>query len=641
MTGFQGALSIAVREPDAHWDGQRALFSMVVGAPTQRFERGEYYWQLYEIENLGPNDTPTITKISGQPIDYNNVAPTYTTDDQIIFVSDQPRQGQRHLYPQRDEYEMAASTTGLWKLNPRTEELTILNHTPSGAFSPLVDSFGRVVFVRWDHLQRDLLADADSGPTNKHGTFTYADETENAAKTTEPSEIFPEPRPPRTDLLAGTNLRGHSFNLFFPWMINPDGTGEETLNHIGRHELRAFIGETFVDDDNVTEFIGARSGRQNQNSILNFLQIAEDPNQPGRYLGTDCVEFGANSAGQIVALRLPPGSAPDQFEVEYVTARDTRSVEGGANDSGKYRNPTPLSSGVLLAAHSPSTQPDENRGSRARPRPSYQFRIRALSPANAGFEAAGFLTSGINKRISYFDSDVEVVYDGQLWELDPVELRPRQRPAGLTAVLDEQERGVFADLAIDVATFTQYLLERDLAVIVSRNVTSRDRLDHQQPNNLRVVGNGGDGVESIGESGKVYDVASLQLFQADQVRGFGGIDTPAPGRRVLARLLNDPAAVAENTFLAAENSPRAVAVAADGSVAAFVPARRAMSWQLLSPSGEPVVRERYWVTFQAGEIRVCGSCHGVSTADQLGRTQIDTRPQALRELLQRWAGRQQ
>ena len=34
MTGFQGADSIAVRDPAVHWSGDKALFSMVIGAPT-------------------------------------------------------------------------------------------------------------------------------------------------------------------------------------------------------------------------------------------------------------------------------------------------------------------------------------------------------------------------------------------------------------------------------------------------------------------------------------------------------------------------------------------------------------------------------------------------------------------------------
>ena len=33
-SGFQGATSIAVRQPAVHWSGTKAIFSMVVGAPT-------------------------------------------------------------------------------------------------------------------------------------------------------------------------------------------------------------------------------------------------------------------------------------------------------------------------------------------------------------------------------------------------------------------------------------------------------------------------------------------------------------------------------------------------------------------------------------------------------------------------------
>jgi len=31
-------------------------------------------------------------------------------------------------------------------------------------------------------------------------------------------------------------------------------------------------------------------------------------------------------------------------------------------------------------------------------------------------------------------------------------------------------------------------------------------------------------------------------------------------------------------------------------------------------AGTPVVRERYWLTFQPGEVRVCAACHGVGSA---------------------------
>jgi hypothetical protein len=79
-----------------------------------------------------------------------------------------------------------------------------------------------------------------------------------------------------------------------------------------------------------------------------------------------------------------------------------------------------------------------------------------------------------------------------------------------------------------------------------------------------------------------------------------------------------------------------VVVAPDGSVAAFVPANRAMTWQLVSPTGVPVVRERYWITFQPGEIRVCTSCHGLNDMDQAHQSAPTNPPQALLQLLAHW-----
>ena len=37
LTGFQGASAIAVRDPAVSWDGTKAIFSMVVGAPTKQY----------------------------------------------------------------------------------------------------------------------------------------------------------------------------------------------------------------------------------------------------------------------------------------------------------------------------------------------------------------------------------------------------------------------------------------------------------------------------------------------------------------------------------------------------------------------------------------------------------------------------
>ncbi len=49
-----------------------------------------------------------------------------------------------------------------------------------------------------------------------------------------------------------------------------------------------------------------------------------------------------------------------------------------------------------------------------------------------------------------------------------------------------------------------------------------------------------------------------------------------------------------------------------------------------------MVRERYWLTFQPGEIRSCASCHGVNRHDQTGNPPPMNEPEALRSLLRSW-----
>lgn len=634
MEGMQLDQAIAVRDPSVHWDGQKAICSMVIGAPMQQFQVKDFVWQLYEITGLGKNQTPVITKVPNQPPDYNNVSPLYGTDDRILFTSDRPRSGERHLHPQHDEYESTAVVSGLWSLNSSNGDLFLLNHAPSGNFTPIVDSFGRVVFTQWDHLKRDQQADADKYGSGTNGTFTWVSEAANAQKnaTLIGSEVFPEPRVDQE--VAGTNMNKHDFNQFSPWTILEDGTESETLNHLGRHELHSYLPSSLNDDQNVIEFFGQLT-RFNQNAITNLFQIKEDPLKPGRYYGVDATEFGTRAAGQIVSLDSPPSQNADQIAVTYVTHRDTSGFNEdnqppAPNHSGHYRDPLPLSDGTLITAHTAETRAEGPTGN---PNPSrYDFRLKTTKVLPNGFRGANQpLTAGLNKTISYWDPDKKLTYSGNLWELQPVEVKPRTRPAKLTLALPSPEQQVMQQLGIDLAALRAYLVQNDLALAVTRNVTTRDDFDKQQPFNLRVP----VGVQHVGTNGKIYDVQHLQFFQADQVRGIGGINNPRPGRRVLARALHDNGALASN-----KPNPTgpagSVKIAADGSAAAFVPARRARSWQLTDPQGTPVVRERYWVTFQPGEVRVCTSCHGINEKDQAGQTAPTNQPLALLELLQYW-----
>ena len=638
--GSQNTNGIAVRQPCVYWSGDKAVFSMVVGAPKFQYDYSDTgVWQLYEITNfLNSNTVPIITKIPNQPTNFNNISPIYGSDDRIIFTSDRPRGGEAHLYPQLDEYEEAPTVTGLWSLQPTNGDLFLINHTPSGAFSPLLDSAGRIIFSRWDHLQRDQQADTDwVHGTITYGAFNWSDESSNSIATTNQTEVFPEPRTVRTDLLAGTGLAGNVFNQFFPWMINQDGTAEETLNHVGRHELGgSYASGAFMNNPNV-EDLYYFGGNYNTNTVGNFLMTREDPRTPGLFYGIDAPEFGSHSGGQIVSLTGATNLNAFYMKINFLTPLSTRTPAADANSipsdhSGLYRHPLMTTDGFFLAAHSSYKLSEPNLGTTAFPTTPYDFRLKFLTITNGYYAPGTPLTPGLTNRATYWSPDNFVTQTNILWELDPVEVVARPRPAPLTETMEAPERAAFATAGVDIGAFQNYLRTHQLALIVSRDLTTRDQADHQQPFNLRVAGTSH---QTIGAAGKIYDIAWLQLFQADQLRSlnYGNTNSPRAGRRVIAQHLHDPAA--DNPPLA--GAPLAsVPLAADGSQAALVPARRALSWQLTDTNNVGVVRERYWLTFAPGEIRTCTSCHGINTADQSGHATPTNTPLALISLLNYW-----
>ncbi len=643
-SGLQGANAIAVRQPSVSWCGMKAVFSMVHGAPLAGDDSARF-WQLYEVTGFAPGETVQITKVANQPANANNVSPCYASNGRILFASDRPRNGQPHLYPQLDEYEEIPTNTGLWSLNPQNGNLHILNHSPSGVFHPFVDSYGRIVFTRWDHLERDQQTDLEILGQGFYGTFNYSDESAFAFDTGSNAEVFPEPRtqwisfvnnnPGYTGPLNGwePHLIGQAQNHFLPWTMNQDGTEEETLNHIGRHELFGSFPKSRNDDSNIQTFFQFPPQVANFQIVDNLMQLSEDPNAPGSYYGVDAREFFTHSAGQIVHVRAPKGQSANNMQVTYITHRETHTTDEtpGPEHTGLYRNPIRMSDGIGVVVHTSDTVKDDNIGTSAAPRSRYEFRLKVLVPYDGHFRAGPPLTSGLSKSLEWWDPFVKLSYSGDLWELDPAEVAPRPVPPVPTPSLPGPELQALADEGVALQDLVAWLKSRDLALFVSRNVTTRDANDKQQPYNLRVPG----GVQTVGTGGKVYDVEHLQIFQGDQVRGLQNPPFLAPhltgGRRVLAQELHDSDAINPPNPTGPGGSVR---VAPDGSVAALVPARRAMAWQLTDGEGDAVVRERYWVTFQPGEVRTCFSCHGVNGQDQSGSPPPTNKPQALKTLLQ-------
>jgi hypothetical protein len=606
VEGLQGANAIAVREPTVHWDGTRAVFSMIVGGSPSQYVAPTAKWQLYEVRNLGAGQTAVITKVANQPTGYNNVSPLYTSDDRILFTSDRPRGGEAHLYPQLDEYESTPTITGIYSLNPSTGALAILNHTPSGAFTPIIDSFGRVIFTRWDHLQRDQQADGGT-----YGAHNYASEAASAAKLSLQPEVFPESRLGMNSTFG--NVAGFTYNLFTPWQMNQDGTEELTLNHIGRHELSfGYLTRSFTTDASLQEFSNTAliANKKFIRMDGGLFHVREDPREPGTYYAIYAREFGTASSNQIVRFTGSPSLDPEQMTVVDASP----SGDSGSLPGGRFRNPLPMTGGQMVATYTAS----------ATVQPGVQFRLHQLATgANGLFTGGTALTPGIVKNVSWWNPDVRVTYSGALWELDPVEVVARARPSAGKPLLEAPEKSVLTEELVDEAALRGWLASNKLALIVTRNQTSRDRADRQQPFNLRVPG----GVRTTGDSGRVYDIAHYQIFQGDQVRAY----TIEAGRRVLAQ----PASTSYNPPNAG-GPAGSVRIASDGSTAAFVPANRALTWQTTDAGGNAVVRERVWVTMQPGEIRTCGGCHGENSRNQAGQAEPTNKPEALRELLRHW-----
>lgn len=642
---LQGNKSIAVRQPSVHWSGNKAVFSMVVGAPVKDWDITLFYWQLYEVTGLGKGETAQITKVPHQPQPYNNISPIYGSDNRIIFTSDLPHNKKKHLYPQLDEYENATVVTGLWSLDPATGDLKLIQHSPSGSFYPSIDSYGRIIFTRWDHLQRDQQADLDRAG-QPYGTFNYSSEDSTAVPMNDRTDLFPEPRSVLNPDYDST-MALHTFNHFFPWEINQDGTEEETVNHVGRHEFGgSYSNQSFLKDNNLNYLIPKESVIKNRKylqSDAGTFHITEDPNNPGVYYATNAREFSRETAGQIVKFTGAKGMNPEDMEILEITHPVTAfSAEDGQtpnpNHSGHYKNPLPLSDGQLIVSHTQNNFVNKNLGNDQFPKPRYNFRLKTVKDTVIGGKtykiSDRLLTAGIVRTLQYYNGNNYLVSrTDTLWELDAAEVRPRSVPPMKTETpLATPEQQVFAEENVNEQQFRSWMKQKNLALIVSRNVTTRDRTDVSQPFNLQVPG----GVMSAPLGGKVYDVNFMQLFQADLRRGQGGAGghtTPRAGRRVLATPMHDGI---ENNPPAGAAPAGSVKLGLDGSMASLVPAQRAMTWQLSDPAGKGVVRERYWITFQPGEIRTCASCHGVNAKDQMGSLKPQNKPEALRTLLKHW-----
>jgi hypothetical protein len=652
----EGDKPIAVRQPTIHWDGKKILFSMLIGGPKERFDRAENRrWQIYEATGLEENEQVEIRKIPHQSEKYNNFSPIYGVSDDIFFISDAPLYGMEHTYPQLDEYESAPTNTGVWKIDTNIGKLSMVEHSPSGVFDLHIDSFGRILFTKWDHLKRDQQADTDRYMNGAFNSFDFPDETKAAQKIIYPPfneagkliadnrgvlyGVFPEARDAR-DPTKDPNESLNNFNQFSLWQINEDGSAEETMNHVGRHEFGGtYMPPNFLDDDNLKDTlpqdIPNKTMRDTFTGSAGIFQLKEDMDNPGTYLGTYTLEFGREASGRIVEFTMPPGKNPAEVVITDYTNKTLdyfpeETSEKLQTMTGHFRNPLRLADRSILVSHTDEFRTNEETSDDPMvTKPRYLFQLKKLihNPVDVDMIAGPSLTGGIMKNVSWWtDDDKPKSYSGLLDETDAVELRARPRPEKKLMATNPIEKSVIAEEGVDEDNLQQWMKEKNLALIVSRNVTMRDKADIGQPYNLRIPG----GVENIPTDGKIYDIAKMQFFQGELTRSYANRE----GRRVYARPIRNTEHTPDVEKFFAENGR--VQLGLDGSMAAFVPAGRALSWQITDPNNKAIIRERVWVSFAPGEIRTCTACHGINSTTHNNLPEPTNKPEALRSLLKLW-----
>ena len=635
---------VAVREPSVSWDASKALVSMVVGCGN------DAHWQIYEVEGLQQGQAVKFTHLV-QP-EFNNLSPIYSPEgdgtEQIIYSSDMSWHGPTALHLKCiDEYEEHQGTCGLFKLD-RVGNVTNLDPSPSGSFTPTIDSFGRVIFTRWDHLINDQQ---EEDSKHRLELFNWLSEDMNAPTervanaTTVVHSVFPERK-----FAAEEGFAPHDQNVFLAWQLNVDGTAGETLNHFGRQELifipPARSGET-------AQKLGLQENLS-ANTLEIFRFLREDPTTPGRYFALVSPEFGTCGGGAVVTIDSAPDVLPNDVKISYVTDPDTAN----AGTQPLFRTPLPAANGELWASVSVSHKIVSSKAQ------GCDYRLARMVEQGDHFVAANHVTPG---------AGLQRILDGELrtlWEWEAVEVRARTKPApAVESPLEAGEMQAFEAVfgagngQQGLNAFRTFLKQNKLALAVVRNATWRQRDDLQQPFNLSVLGSE-IVTKRTGSKADVLDIDHLQIFTGQQLRGFdkesneGGLENY---RRVLAQPAHE--ILVEDNFGQPRNVnvPAAMGVPAgatkisteDGSVAFIVEANRPTAWQTIDSTkpGSPllrtdgVVRERYWIGFQPGEMRMCPACHGGLDRDQAqnGKTFAELKAlgnesgkatQALVELLQ-------
>ena len=175
----------AVRDPQVHYDGEKILFSYRKG--------GTHSYNLYEIQSDGSG----LRQITSGA--WDDIEPTYLPDGDIMFCSSRSK---RYIGC------WLAHTATLHRCDPSGQDIRMVS---SGSFTentPAVLHDGRVLYTRWEYVNRDAVSFHHLWTVNPDGTgqMVYFGNMHLGG-------VFIDARPiPGTSDVLLTNSPGHGRN---------------------------------------------------------------------------------------------------------------------------------------------------------------------------------------------------------------------------------------------------------------------------------------------------------------------------------------------------------------------------------------------------------------------------------------------
>ncbi len=134
------------QHPEVSWDGQRVLFAFCEtdSAPTDRGAHQDRKYQLYEMATDGSG----LRRVTDGP--YDDFSPRYLPDGKILFLS--TRRGGYHRCGAGPcpVYTMAIA-------NADGSDPRVISFHETHEWDPAVLNDGRIVYTRWDYVDRNAV----------------------------------------------------------------------------------------------------------------------------------------------------------------------------------------------------------------------------------------------------------------------------------------------------------------------------------------------------------------------------------------------------------------------------------------------------------------------------------------------------